>query len=478
MWITFSLYLIALLLLGALATQRARSRDDFLLAGRRLGPFSAALSSGASSMSGWLLLGLPGKVFQVGLSAVWIAIGCLCGDYLNWKLTAARLRDRAAQLGALTLPEFITGCNEDRLSIITRMLAGAAVVFFMTIYLWAQVVATGKALSGPLGIGLDYPTAILMGSLVIVIYTALGGFLAIVWTDVLQGLMMLVTLVILPIYLLSMVAVQGGWESLMALDTITPAGHARGDWFGGLAAFGIAAMLMSNFGVGAAYLGQPQLAARFMALKSAREAAVARRISVTWTALTATGACTLALCAPALLDTAPQDPEQVILALSKQYLHPWVAGIVIASILAAIMSSADSFLIAAVSSIQLDFPGNLRNAAQSPWVSRLIILILGVIATLLGWATDPSNPDRSVLALVHYAWAGLSITLAVPLLYNLLAARPKISVVLLTIVGGLGLMIVWNVTHLADKVYEVIPCLSFQLLICAAAHRFLSPTAS
>ena len=482
MLITFIIYLVVMLLIGGVATLRARSRDDFILAGRQLGPFAAALSASATSMSGWLFMGLPGKVLQVGLSAAWIAVGCILGDYANWRLTCARLRKQSDKLSALTLPEFITGCRQDRLAKLTRLLAGLAIVVFITIYLCAQLVATGKTLSGPLGLGdyaIDYRTAVLIGASVIILYTSLGGFVAVVWTDVIQSLIMCLALIGLPIYCVFLVISQGNGAEIWTQPTLDDPNVAMGSLWGApgsgmgvMMAMSIFVMLIDKFGVGAGYLGQPQIASRFMALRDERDSKIARRIGVSWTAITALGAVTVALCAPLLISELPDDPEQILLVMTREHFPGWLSGVVIAALMAAVMSSADSFLMSAVSSIQQDFPGPLRAAARSPWVTRAIIIALGVAATWYTLSIDPNDESNSVLNLAQQGWAGLSIALAVPVLYCLGTERSRTGVVLLTMLLGIGMMILWQLTGLSNHVYEVIPCLAAQTLVCFLAHRW------
>lgn len=462
----FITYLIILLVAGAIATQQAKSKDDFLLAGRRLGPLAAGFSAAATSMSGWLFMGLPGRVLQVGLSGAWVGLGCIVGDYANWKLVSERLRERSAELKALTLPEFVTGCRQDPLSKLTRGLAGSGIVFFMTIYLWGQLVATGKALSGSLGTQLEYEVAVWVGATVIILYTALGGFVAVVWTDVLQGILIALALIGLPIYCVYLVVSQGQTDLLLVAAPLERPEGTMGDVWGDAAGLGIAMILISNLGVGAGYVAQPQMAARFMALRDARDAKHARWIGVSWTALTAIGVVVIAMCAPALLSEVPGgDAEQVVLATAKQHLPEWLSGVIIAALLAAVMSSADSFLIAAVSSIQQDFPGRLRTIAKSATVSRVLVIGLGILATVLALR----GPD-SVRALVEYAWAGLSITFGVTTLYCLYVRTSYTGVVLITMVFGIAMMIAWHISGLTSKVYEVIPCLCAQSVVAYTAH--------
>lgn len=486
MAVSFAVYLVAMLAVGYVASRRATNDDEFLLAGRQLGPWAASLSAAATSMSGWLFLGFPGQVFLYGLSAAWIGIGCILGDWLNWRLTARGLQERTSRMNAYTLTEFVTGCGTDPLSRFTRCLAGFGIVAFMTVYLAAQFVASGKALGGELGLGIEYQQAVWLCAVVVIAYTLLGGFVAVVWTDVAQAVIMVLALVLLPLWLFGQVVADGRLPGLLAAPAhatwggapVAAAGVTMGDWFGGLTGMTFVAFLAGQFGTGAGYLGQPQIASRFMAMKHADETTVGRRISVTWTTLTVVGATLAALSAHALLPTdhelfargKPADSERVLLHMMHSHLPTWLSGIVISGLMAAVMSSASAFLITAVSSIQKDFPEPLQRAARGTWASRLLVLAVGGTALALAVAVSPDDPRSSVFKLSHLAWSGLALTFAVPMLYRLWVPGASTGVVLPTMLAGVGAMAVWHRLGLADHTYEVLPCMAMQAVACAILH--------
>lgn len=486
MAVPFAIYLIAMLAVGYVASRRATNDAEFLLAGRQLGPWAAALSAAATSMSGWLFLGFPGQVFTHGLSAAWIGLGCILGDWLNWRLTARGLQERTARLNAYTLTEFVTGCGSDRLSRLTRCLAGLGIVGFMTVYLAAQFVAAGKALGGDLGLGIEYGQAVALCAAVIIAYTLMGGFVAVVWTDVAQAVIMVLALVLLPVWLFSRVVLDGGVAEMLATPVrVSGAGAAQaasgvtiGDWCGGLAGMTFITFLAGQFGTGAGYLGQPQIASRFMAMKRPAETLAGRRISVLWTTLTVIGATLAALSAHALLPSGHElraagsaaDSERVLLHMMHIHLPPWLAGIVISGLMAAVMSSASSFLITAVASIEKDFPEPVRRVVAGPWVSRLLVLGVGGAAFALAMAASPDDPRSSVFKLSHLAWAGLALTFAVPTLYRLWVPQAVTGVVLPTMIVGVAAMVAWHRSGLAEHTYEVVPCMSIQIAACAILH--------
>ncbi len=468
MTLAFILYLITVLALGLFSAYYTKSDNDFLLAGRKLGPISASLSAAATSMSGWLLLGLPGEIFRLGLSAAWVGVGCIIGDYANWRFVAQRLHDRTLKLNAVTLSEFLSNQEKTQAARLVRLVSGLSVVFFMTLYLWAQFVATGKALSASFAGIFNYEMSVLCGALVIIAYTACGGLISVVLTDVLQASLMFLTLVGLPVYSLWLVISNGQLETIINTPAPSSASHMITDLWGGNTGLAIVLLLVSNLGIGAAYIGQPQIASRFMAIQNSNEIPIARRIAVGWVTVTCIGVTILSLCAHTILPAPPNDSEQVILDMASYLLPNWLAGIVIAAVMAAIMSSADSFLITAVASIQKDFVSGFSSLK----VSRSFTLFLGIIATALAITTDPSDPNTTVFQLVGYAWGGLAIAFGVPMLYSLFNSEPNTKIILMTMLVGLVAMALWHVLSLSNYVYEVIPCMTIQTFFCLSILFF------
>ena len=446
----FALYLVAMLAIGAWAWRRTRDLADYLLGGRRLGRWVTALSAEASDMSGWLLLGLPGYAYAAGLEAGWIALGLLAGTWLNWRLLAARLREATAAHGALTLPEFLAARLGGGRAL--RVVAAAFILLFFTLYTASGLAAGGKLFESVFG--LPYAQAVLAGCLVIIAYTLAGGFLAVSWTDVVQGLLMLAALIAAP---LVAIAAQGGWEATLAavaardpalLDPLSRGGEPLG-----------AVALLSLLAWGLGYFGQPHILARFMAVRDAGELAPARRIAVGWVTLTLGGAVLVGLAGIGYLDPplAGADTEKVFLRLVQAVFHPFVAGVLLAAVLAAIMSTADSQLLVAASALTEDlYRGLMRPRAgerELVWMGRATVA--GVAGVATAFALDP---DSRVLDMVAYAWAGFGATFGPVLLLAVWWPRLTRAGALAGMVAGGLTVIVWK--HLAGgwfDLYELAP---------------------
>ena len=374
----FVLYFVVVLAIGLVAWWNTRNLADYILGGRRLGPFSAALSAGASDMSGWLLLGLPGYAYVVGLEAAWLALALLLGSYLNWLYVAPRLRLRSAELDdALTLPEYfsrrVAGGGQG-----IKLVCGLMILGFYLVYTASGFVAGAKLFETVYGV--DYHQALLLGATAILCYTFFGGFLAVVWTDVLQGLLMLGALLWVPL------AVSGDiqappldWSTLMPRDAAGAIGWVT---------------LLSSLAWGLGYFGQPHILARFMAIQDPTRVASARRIATSWTALCLLGAIAVGVAGAALGGPALADPETVFMHLVSTLFHPLLAGVLLAAILAAVMSTADSQLLVASSALSEDLfktlAGKDISAGGLLWVGRLSVLLLAVAALWIAW--DPAAP--------------------------------------------------------------------------------------
>ncbi len=446
----FAGYLLAMLVIGLWAWRRTRTMGDYLLGGRSLGAPVAALSAGASDMSGWLLLGLPGLTYGSGLQSIWLAAGLLAGTWLNWRLMAGRLR-RYSLLAddALTIPEFLAArFGDPRL---LRVTAAALILFFFLLYTSSGLVAGGKLFETVFG--LPYHWAVLTGGGTVLLYTLFGGFLAVSWTDVVQGLLMAMALLVVPLMTLEQ---AGGAVVLARLQEehsalLHPLLTAQGEPLGAIA-------LLSLAGWGLGYFGQPHILARFQAIREVGRVTSARRIAVTWTALTLGGAILVGLAGlghPELAGLA--DPERVFIHLVRLLFHPVMAGICLAAILAAIMSTADSQLLVCASSLSEDlYRGLLRPRAgerELVLVGRLAVFLVALLAGSLAL-----TPDAAVLQLVGYAWAGLGASFGPVLLISLYWGRATRRGVLAGMVTGAVTVVLWH--HLEGglfDLYELIP---------------------
>jgi sodium/proline symporter len=393
---TLVVYKLVLIGIGIWASSRTRSAEDYYLGGRKLGPWVAALSASASSSSAWTLLGVSGFAFGFGLSSIWLFPGCVGGFLLNWYVLAPRLRNMAAERGSITVSGFLAGPEGTPYRKPILYLASGIVLIFLTLYVASQFQGAGKTFSETFGIGAT--DAILLGSGIVVLYTLIGGFWAVSVTDTLQGLVMALTSVALPIA--ALVAVGGPAELFRSLQAVPIPGFASP--FGSMGAAASIGFIAGLLGIGLGYPGQPHVVNRFMALRAGQRAMVdARRIAMIWAVLVYAGMITLGLCGRILLPYL-EDREVVFLAATDTLFPPMVAGVMIAAVLSAIMSTADSQLLVAGSALTQDLGlGSGDNRKTLLW-SRITVLALS-IAAILAAIYGP----RQIFSPVLVAWSAL-----------------------------------------------------------------------
>jgi sodium/proline symporter len=457
---TFIAYLILMLVIGIYAYHRTANSEDYFLGGRSLGPWPAALSAGASDMSGWLLLGLPGYAYAAGIEALWLAGGLLVGTWLNWLLCAKRLRTYSISLNnALTIPEFLSRRFDDKSKLLQTISALFILLFFL-FYTSSGLVAGGKLFHTVFGF--DYQVAVVIGTLCVVSYTLFGGFLAVSWTDVVQGLLMAAAMLIVPI-----TAMDGSFAELSdKLTAINPQlltlwQNAQGEPLSLIAIISLVA-----WGLG--YFGQPHILARFKATRSNKDIATARRIAVTWTALSMAGAMLIGLIGVVYVHNALggvlKDGETIFMLLVNAFFHPVIAGILLAAILAAIMSTADSQLLVSSSALAEDIYKQLirPNASQTEvvMVGRIAVVLLSGVALALAM-----TPDSSVLGLVSYAWAGFGAAFGPALLLSLFWSNMNRNGALAGIlVGGITVVVWKQLSGGWFDLYEIVPGIVFSSL--------------
>ncbi|CAM2767536.1 sodium/proline symporter PutP [Vibrio diazotrophicus] len=449
---TFIVYLILMLAIGVYAYQRTKSSSDYFLGGRSLGPWPAALSAGASDMSGWLLLGLPGYAYAAGFEAFWLAGGLLVGTWANWLLVAKRLRTYSVTTDALTLPEFLSRRFNDKSKLIQTISAFFILLFFL-FYTSSGLVAGGKLFETVFGI--DYTIAVVIGTICVVSYTLFGGFLAVSWTDLVQGLLMAAALLIVPF-----AALDGGFGKLDAeLTAINPELLTLWNGIDGKPLSAIAIISLVAWGLG--YFGQPHILARFKASRSNKDLTTARRIAVLWTGLSMFGALLVGFVGLVYVTNHGtlqlEDGEKIFMLLVNAMFHPVIAGILLAAILAAIMSTADSQLLVSSSALAEDFYKQVfktdASSEEIVRVGRLAVIILSVIALILAM-----TPDSSVLGLVSYAWAGFGAAFGPALVLSLYWSRMNRNGALAGIIVGGATIVVWK--QLSGgwyDVYEIVP---------------------
>ncbi len=451
--LTFTVYLLLLFVIGWVAYTRTRDLDDFILGGRRLGSWTAALSAGASDMSGWLLLGLPGFAYLSGMQSVWLAVGLLAGTWLNWRIMAAPLRSYSQIAGnSLTIPAFLSQRFRDNSGLIQAVSASFILLFFI-FYTSSGLVAGGKLFQSVFG--LDYTWAVVVGACAIILYTAVGGFLAVSWTDLVQGLLMLAALLVVPVVAINEL---GGIE--MAIKLVEQSNPYLLDAMTSSEGVGLSLIsVLSLLGWGLGYFGQPHILARFKGIESVAAIPKARHIAISWTFLTLAGACLVGMAGIGYLDSplSEADSEKVFIQLVGLLFHPVIAGICLAAILAAIMSTADSQLLVASSAFTADlYKGTIRRTASTRelmWTGRITVIVIAIIAFLLAL-----NPDSKVLDLVAYAWAGFGAALGPTLLFSLYWKRMNRAGALAGVLAGGITVVLWKqFSGGIFDLYEIIP---------------------
>ncbi len=455
--IGFIVYLVGILIVGIIAARITKTLPDYLLAGRRLGPWVVAFSERASGESGWMLLGLTGLAYASGLGdpsgfklepAFWTAVGGVSGILASWFLIARKLRVTSEQLGALTLPRFFE-LRFSKSDPVIRLVATAIITFCFAFYIAAQFDAAGKSLEQ--AFGWPHFSGVLTGAAIIVFYTLLGGFFAVAWTDFFQGWIMLITLVALPLVTLSQL---GGFDGLaVRINAINPEFLSL---TGGRGGWKLISGILGGFGVGMGYLGQPHLLARYMSIRSANDIRIARRIAAVWAVLAYGGAVLMGLVALAYFGPDHfADPEKMMPELAMTIFPAWFAGILICGALAAMMSTADSQLLVATSSISEDvyhqtFKPDLSQK-QLLLISRIVTLILGVIAIFL------AQLPHSIFDKVLFAWGGLGAAFGPALVLTLWWKKVTRDGVLAGMVTGFLTVIIWDNSPFAGSLYSLVP---------------------
>lgn len=461
---TLALYFVLMLAIGVYAWRKtANTSEGFLLAGRDLSPSVTALSAGASDMSGWLLLGLPGALYLSGLSAAWIAIGLTVGAYANWRLVAPRLRAQSEARGnALTIPEFLANRFPES-ALALRVTSAVVIVLFFAVYTASGLVGGGKLFETafvdllPVGTGLTpYALGLWITALVVLAYVALGGFLAVSLTDVVQGVIMFVALVAMPLIILFGPGGTGG-TGVAAVGV--PGFLSLTE---GLTALGIVSAL--TWGLG--YFGQPHIIVRFMAIRRVEDMPVARRIGMSWMVVCLLGAIGVGLAGRAYAEAngiPVEDPETIFIILAELLFHPLITGFLFAALLAAIMSTVSSQLLVTSSSLTEDFyrlflrkQASEREAVNA---SRVFVAVVSLAALIIA-----SDPDSQVLGLVAHAWAGFGAAFGPLMLLSLTWPRMTGAGAVAGLVTGAGVVAVWialgwdqQLPGRDEGLYEIVP---------------------
>ncbi len=465
------IYLLFLIGIAIWSFRFNKTMGDFLLAGRKLGTWVVTLSERASGESAWLLLGLPGALFAKGLVSLWVAIGCTSGILFSWLVMARRLRLATAKYNALTLPDFLERrFSDDSHSL--RIFSSLIITFFFTFYVCAQL--SGASILFSLFLPVTKIQAMMIGGGIIVFYTLMGGFFAVAWTDFVQAILMVGTLVILP---LAAMYELGGWDNAIGAISEMKPGHL--DILGGKTGITAGLAVISGLAWGLGYMGMPHLLTRFMAIKNPDDLRKGAAIGISWAVLAFWGAMFIGLFGAVLLANDAiviADSEKIMPQMAITLLPGWLAGILIAGALAAMMSTADSQLLVTTSALTEDIYHCLLNKEaeqkQLVFISRIMTLAVGVVAFIIAVYSE-----QLVFEMVGFAWSGLGASFGPTLLLTLWWKKTTRAGVLSGMIVGTFVTVVWRLTpelkaiwpfipDLKAVMFEIVPAFILALLTC------------
>jgi sodium/proline symporter len=461
-------YMVGMLLIGYWAYKRTSNLSDYMLGGRTLGPAVTALSAGASDMSGWLLMGLPGAMYAQGFSAAWIVIGLTLGAYANWLYVAPRLRVYTEIANdSITIPEYLENRFADT-SKALRLISGLVIMVFFTFYVSSGLVSGAVLFQN--SFNLDYHTGLWIIAGVVVAYTLFGGFLAVSWTDFVQGLIMFIALILVPA--VTIMHTGGLGETFTEIHSIDP---TLLDLFKGTSFLG----MISLFAWGLGYFGQPHIIVRFMAISSVKEMKSARRIGMGWMIFSTIGAMLTGLFGIAYFSKKGltlDNPETVFIQLGEILFHPLITGFLLAAILAAVMSTISSQLLVTSSSLTEDLYKVLfrRSASDKElvFVGRLSVLIVALVAAALAF-----QQNDTILSLVGYAWAGFGASFGPVILLSLFWKRMTKWGALAGMIAGASTVIIWTqFDYLKNLLYEMIPGFAASLIAIIIVSLVTKPS--
>ncbi|HLQ99160.1 MAG TPA: sodium/proline symporter PutP [Sphingobacterium sp.] len=456
--IAITLYMLLMLGIGFYSYRKSTSNsEEFLIGGRKLGPAVSALSAGASDMSGWLLMGLPGAMYISGLSSAWLAIGLTCGAFLNYVIVAPRLRVYTEVANnAITLPVFFENRFRDK-SQLLKLVSSIVILIFFTLYTSAGMVSGGRLFES--AFDMSYHIGLILSASVVVVYTFLGGFLAVSLTDFVQGTIMFLALMLIPA-----VVVWELGDIQTTVETIQSKGSRYFDLLRGTTTVSIISLMAWGLG----YFGQPHIIVRFMAIEKISDVKKARRIGISWMILTVSGAVLMGLFGIAYMmefdpeamvkyDASKELAETIFIYFSRALFHPLLGGFLLSAILAAVMSTISSQLLVTSSSMTEDIFKTFFKKYATPkamlLMSRISVLIVAILSFVLSL-----NPKDSILGLVGNAWAGFGAAFGPLIILSLVWKKTTVKGALLgMIVGGLTVLLWIYLPHSYKEVYEIIP---------------------
>ncbi|MBQ4574711.1 MAG: sodium/proline symporter [Clostridia bacterium] len=480
--ISIVLYMTAVVLIGVYCSKRAnKSSDDYFLGGRTLGPWVSAMSAEASDMSGWLLMGLPGLAYWSGLAdAGWTAIGLALGTYLNWLIVSKRLRRYSERVGAITLPDYFSNRFHEQKPVLL-IIASLLIIIFFTPYAGSCLMACGKLFSSLFGA--SYELMVVVAALFVLAYTFLGGFLGESLSDFMQSIVMVIALVLV----LGIGFVQAGGvgavienaKNIPGFWSLLTSASPTSEVVDGAVVFGnpnnVAGMtIASGLAWGLGYFGMPQVLLRFMAIRSEKELTLSRRVAQIWVMISLFAAITIGIVGRVLypieyLDNA--SAENIFILMSTSMLPALLAGLVCAGILAASISSSDSYLLISASAITKNiYKGIVRKNASDKevmWVTRGILIAITLFAMLVA-----TGGNQVIFTIVDFAWAGLGATFGPLMLFSLFWKKTTYPAAIAGMVTGGVTVIIWNffISKLGGifAIYELLPAFILSSIVIVA----------
>lgn len=483
--LAFIIYFVLVLGIGYYFYHRSSNMEDYILGGRNMNPYVTAMSAQASDMSSWLLMGLPGAVLLFGLGEAWIGIGLALGSYLSWLFVAKKLRKHSVVAGnALTVPEFFSNRYGDKKGIL-RLLSAVIILFFFVIYVASGFKGCGTILT-TIFTDFDFTLAMCVGAGIIILYTFLGGYKAVCWTDFFQAILMVIAVVVVP---LAVMGNLGGMEQVQVLWDNTGVEEFTNLFYDGGAQLGFIAIL-SLMAWAFGYFGMPHIVVRYMSIRHPKEVKVARRVSLIWIIIALSAAIFIGLIGRAYVEgnlgyitevngttftwfnaatgaTGTMDAEHIFITMAGDLFYPIIAGFIFAAVMAAIMSTADSQLLVSSSSITNDVLKGTKWAQKQEnldkklmWIARFVVIGVAIFALIL--ATFGGD---SIMGLVSYAWAGFGSAFGPLMILSLYWKRMNFNGALAAMIVGFLTVILWNTFLKAPTgIYELLPGFIFALI--------------
>ena len=458
-WITytsFAIYFLILIFIGIHFYFKSKKIEDYLLGGRKMGSWVTALSAQASDMSGWLLMGLPGAIYLYGIGQTYIAIGLIVGTFLNWIFVAARLRLYTAETGSMTISAFF-GARFREPTNLLRLISSIITLIFFTVYAASGLVSVGKLFESMFQI--DYSIAVIIGTTVIILYTLLGGFLAVCWTDLFQALLMVFAIVILPFiayYNIDKDFMQTVFETKDYVFQFIPQDKTP---------LVILLTLISSLAWGLGYFGQPHILVRFMGIESIKLIPRSITIAMVWVIISLAGAVIIGILGiPLYTDLAAGNEEKILIYMTRDFVSPYFIGVILAAILAAIMSTISSQLLVCSSTLTEDIYTNIirpnATGTEQLYVSRIFVILISMAAVLLSIDTD-----SNIFKLVTFAWGGFGAAFGPVILMALYSRKTTWYSALTGMITGTTVMIMWYLLGLNQFLYEIVPGFIANILV-------------